>query len=746
MHRCLCFVRVLIVVCFAVIATGQSALATTNESTCNNFGLFSVGARYNVQNNAYNLNSGATQCINANSNGTDWNVTTNASVPTNGAPSSYPSIYAGCHWGTCSPNQQGMPIQECQISSAPSAWDVTPAANGNWNIAYDVWFNPNMTTSANSTGLEMMIWINHMGTIQPAGSVAVSSVSIDGMAWDIWKNQSSQNSGTITYKATTPTNSVSFDLLPFFQDMVSRGYLSSDQWLISVEAGTEIWTAGSGFATNSFSVSVASGGGRCTLPPLPPNGLTVGAGNGLTALGWTAPSGATTYNVLRSATSGGPYTQVASGVTSTSYTDTEVTNATTYYYVVQAVSSNGVSGNSNEASATPTVDVSFLRGSRLQKASGGLSVSTTLPNNAGDVLVVACREGADYTSISSVSDTAGNSYTLVNRSFSDASGAKREACVFLANNIVASPSNTVSCNFISSLSTTENIVVLEFANASGLDGNTTSSTGSTSVTSLPSGSITATQNGDALIYAVTTSADATFTPASGYTIPLSASTGRLVAEYAIDGAAGSKSTTLSWKGSLAANGIFLGIKGVIPEPLTSLPATTISSSQIDLNWTASSNADSYSVFRSTASGFTPDSSNRIASGLTSTSFSDPSLNPGTTYYYLAEACNNSGCSGPSNEAAATTLSALIDHILSKNPAIGDKIVWLTGMTAAEACGGFENLGQCVSAAEVSNNLGINFVCLRSDITGIAPPSGANCPAGTGSTSISLGEAIQILGR
>jgi glycosyl hydrolase family 12/fibronectin type III domain protein len=743
-NRRLCLISVLIAVCFVVITTQQPALAVTNESTCSQFGLFSVDGGYNVQNNAFNLPAGATQCINADSSGTDWNVTTNASVATNGAPSGYPDIYAGCHFGTCSSNQQGMPIQECAISSAPSAWNVTPSSNGNWDIAYDIWFNPNMTTPNNSTGLEMMIWINNMGTIQPAGSVAVSGVSIDGMTWDIWKNQGSVNTGTITYKVTTTTNSVSFDLLPFFQDMVSRGYLSSDQFLIAVEAGTEIWTPGSGFATNSFSVSVSNGGGRCNFPPLAPKGLTAGAGNGLVALGWTASSGATSYNVLRSTTSGGPYTKIASGVTSTNFTDTGLTNGTTYFYVVQAVNVNGASGNSNQASAAPTVDISFLRGSNHQSGGGGPHITTALPNNAGDVLVVACREGADFTSISSVTDTAGNSYSLVNHSSSDAAGAKREAAVFLANRVVASSSNTVSCNFASSLSTTEAIVVLEFANAFGLDSDTTSSTGSTTATSLASGSITTTQNGDALIYAVTTGADTTFTAGSGYTIPPSASTGRLVAEYEIDGAAGSKSTTLSWSGSLGANGIFLAIKGIIPAPPTNLTATTISSTQINLSWTASSNADSYDVFRSTTSGFTPGAGNQIASGVTSTSFSDTGLTASTTYYYVVEACNNSGCSTPSNQASATTLSILVNNILSRNPAIGDKIQSLTGMTAAEACSGFGNLGQCSSAAQVSHDLGISFVCLRSDLTGIAPPSGAGCPAGTGSTIMSLGEAIQAL--
>ncbi len=87
--------------------------------------------------------------------------------------------------------------------------------------------------------------------------------------------------------------------------------------------------------------------------PVPPLNLTATGGNQQVSLAWTASTGATSYNVKRSATNGGPYTTVASPA-GTSYTDTAVTNGTAYYYVVTAVSANGESANSNQASATPT--------------------------------------------------------------------------------------------------------------------------------------------------------------------------------------------------------------------------------------------------------------------------------------------------------------------------------------------------------------------------------------------------------
>ena len=89
-------------------------------------------------------------------------------------------------------------------------------------------------------------------------------------------------------------------------------------------------------------------------PPPAPTGLVATAGVGDIALDWNAASGATSYNVKRSTTPGGPYTTIASAVTATDYLDSPLPAGTTFVYVVSAVNAAGQSGNSNEASATPS--------------------------------------------------------------------------------------------------------------------------------------------------------------------------------------------------------------------------------------------------------------------------------------------------------------------------------------------------------------------------------------------------------
>jgi hypothetical protein len=90
-------------------------------------------------------------------------------------------------------------------------------------------------------------------------------------------------------------------------------------------------------------------------PPAAPLKLRATPGYAQIDLIWTNSPGATSYNVKRSTTSGGPYITIAHSIIGTSYADTAVgKGATAYYYVVSAVNSVAESANSIEAGATPS--------------------------------------------------------------------------------------------------------------------------------------------------------------------------------------------------------------------------------------------------------------------------------------------------------------------------------------------------------------------------------------------------------
>jgi hypothetical protein len=108
------------------------------------------------------------------------------------------------------------------------------------------------------------------------------------------------------------------------------------------------------YETNAVGSSAPSNAVTVTTPAAAPTGLSAAASNVQISLSWAASLGATSYDVYR-ATSAGQEgnTPIATGVTAPTFTDSNLTAGTTYYYEVTAVDAAGQSPMSSEVSATP---------------------------------------------------------------------------------------------------------------------------------------------------------------------------------------------------------------------------------------------------------------------------------------------------------------------------------------------------------------------------------------------------------
>jgi choice-of-anchor B domain-containing protein len=116
------------------------------------------------------------------------------------------------------------------------------------------------------------------------------------------------------------------------------------------------------------------------------SGLTATSGNAQALLTWTAASGATGTSIHRSTTSGGPYTTVKANVVGTSFTDTGLTNGTTYFYIVTGTNAEGEGAGSNEATATPaalTTPTTTTLTSAPNPSTSGQSVTLTATVTSG---------------------------------------------------------------------------------------------------------------------------------------------------------------------------------------------------------------------------------------------------------------------------------------------------------------------------------------------------------------------------
>lgn len=168
-------------------------------------------------------------------------------------------------------------------------------------------------------------------------------------------------------------------------------------------------------ASNSSGESVDSNEASAIpqIPPPPaPAGLTATGGNAKVSLVWGASSTAVSYRVKR-ASSGGPYVEIASELTATSYVDGAVTNGVAYSYVVTAVNAAGESAPSNTATATPIEPIpaapSNLVATAVSRTQINLSWADNSSNETG-FRVERSTDGVNYTPLEPASGANVKSY------------------------------------------------------------------------------------------------------------------------------------------------------------------------------------------------------------------------------------------------------------------------------------------------------------------------------------------------
>ncbi|MCX6876009.1 MAG: Ig-like domain repeat protein [Verrucomicrobia bacterium] len=179
-------------------------------------------------------------------------------------------------------------------------------------------------------------------------------------------------------------------------------------------------------ATNTPGDSPDSTQASVVVQVAAPTGLAATAGNTQVSLTWTAPLGATGYDVKQSLTGGEPYTTIATNIPTASYMDTGLTNGTTYYYVVSAINSEAeVSVDSTPTNATPVMIIAgngtpyYLdtdgATARFQASDGvtyNFGDSYWNPNGSGIGTLAALTTDSQITIGTTSSDFAGQTFSI----------------------------------------------------------------------------------------------------------------------------------------------------------------------------------------------------------------------------------------------------------------------------------------------------------------------------------------------
>ena len=380
-------------------------------------------------------------------------------------------------------------------------------------------------------------------------------------------------------------------------------------------------------------------------PPPTPGGVSATPGNTTVSLSWTPSSGATSYAVKRSTTSGGPYTIVATP-TAASYLDVGLVNGTTYYYVVSAVNSHGESANSGELSAVPSTVLGGLIGYwKFDEDSGILASDSSGNNNTGTLI-----NGPAWIAPGKVGASA-LQFNAANEQF-------------------------VSIFDSTSLDPTNGLTITAWINTSNWSGNrriVQKGNGDNQYRLLAEGGVfkfdlTGVNTLTTTLPAVNTWVHVAGTW-NGSTMAIYIN-GVLKASLAATGtnATTTDSLTIAAKnGSTTAGDYFLGSLddvriynrglsaseiAIVMAPLLGVPTgltATPASKQVGLSWTASSGAASYNVKRSLTSG----GPYTTVANPTVPSYTDTGLTNDTTYYYVVSGVNAGGESANSTETTAT---------------------------------------------------------------------------------------------
>lgn len=367
--------------------------------------------------------------------------------------------------------------------------------------------------------------------------------------------------------------------------------------------------------------------------PATPVGLGAAPGNGLVNLTWTAVTNATTYNIKRGISNGGPYTNVASSFVP-SYTDAGLSNGITYYYVVSSVTYTNESFNSAQVSAKPGigvtfyVDINYSGGSSAVLGAGSYMLSQLVAAGMPNDTASSCRVPSGWTLVIYQNDGfTGTSWTLTSDTpnFTAYSGLN---------------DNMSSCRITAPSSPPAPTAL------TGIAGNTTArlswhtSAGATAY-NLKRGT----------------------TSGGPYTVIAETEGTNFFDTGLLDGTTYYYVVSATVAGTESPNSIEVSVTPSTPPLAPTGLSAAAGDSIVALSWNPSATATGYNLQRSTNSG----GPYSLVAGTSGTNYTDSGLMDGLTYYYVVVATNSIGSSPISGEVSATPFSTAITLAVDTAP-------------------------------------------------------------------------------
>ena len=515
-------------------------------------------------------------------------------------------------WGG---NLEGVSNSPVVLSTANrlvySAHDYGPNEYG------QTWFNNDSQASLDG------VWTTHWGYISQQGiaPVWVGEFGTENVDSDVYGSASGSQGlwfqSLIGYLKAQPSLNWTYWAL---NGEDSYGLLDSNYDATPVSASKQ-----NSLATIQFALSP---GTTSTSAPNAPTGMTAAASSSSQInLAWTASSSSgVSYTTFFGTSAGSVGTVLASGITGTSYQATGLNPSTAYYFEVMAVSASGNSSVSNIATATTQAPA-----------------TTAVPSGLSANAVSSSQINLAW--------LAGSSGNFTYNVYSGSSAGS-------ITNLVASGLSSTSYSATGLSAGTTYYFAVTASATTGASAPSSPASATTQAAALPSApsSLTATAVSSSQInlgWTASTTAGATYNVYSGSNLLASGVGGTT---YSVTGL--SANTSYNFTVTAIVNGVASNASNPAsattqapPQTVapSSLTATAISSTQINLSWTASSTTGAtYSIYNGTS---------LIGGGVSGTSYVVTGLSASTSYTFTVTAAANGSVSSASNTASATTQAA-----------------------------------------------------------------------------------------
>jgi fibronectin type 3 domain-containing protein len=498
---------------------------------------------------------------------------------------------------------------------------------------------------------EVEFWSANTGTPPPAVPTALSVTPSNWTAVLSWN----ASSGATSYRVKRSTTSGG----PYttITNVSSTGFTDTGLPTYTLYTRTYYYVVS---ALNANGAGANSAQGEVTMAPTPPTRLTATADQWHVVLWWDFPGGADSYNVKRSATSGGPYITITN-VVNNNFTDPELMNGTNYYYVVSAANSGGESANSAEATLNPP---SPWMSHEIGSGGGSVYFSNgvfTVNGSGADIWGNADSCRFAYVPVTGNCTITARVVSLRNiDAWSKAGVMIRETLnANSANAFVAvTPSNGVTFQYRSTTgggSANNNTIGFSAPYWVRLARSGNTFTGYRS----PNG-VSWTQQGSATTISMAS------TVYVGLAVTAHNSSGLCTAVF-------DNVTAPGWP------------NWTVP-PVPGSLSGFAENGQAALTWASSSNATSYNVKRSTTNG----GPYSIIASVITTNYTDVGLTNGTTYYYTVSALNPAGESGNSAQMALSPRPSMSLTLTGTNVTLlwplaseGFRLQWRTNLVLGD---------------------------------------------------------------